>query len=154
LKCFFHLFKDLNHKDTFFHGIEHKVIDFQSFNKKNRAMDFKLNRKIIKHSRLVKTLLTEYVAERAHRNDLNYQLLIDPVHRHYQVILNGWQEHQFVHRILFHLEVKTDAKIWIWVNKTELDIGTVLGLQGVPLTEMVLGFYPVHLRELSDYAVS
>lgn len=117
-------------------------------------MDIKLSRKIGKYSRLVKTLLTEYVAERAHRKDLNYQLLIDPVHRHYQVILNGWQAEQFVHRILFHLEVKADAKIWIWVNKTEIDIGTLLALQGVPFTEIVLGFYPVHLRELSDYAVS
>ncbi|MEN9613583.1 MAG: hypothetical protein RLZZ628_4397 [Bacteroidota bacterium] len=117
-------------------------------------MDFKLNRKTKKYSRLVQLFLTQYVAERAHRKDLNYQLLIDPLHRHYQVILNGWQAEKFIHRILFHLEVKPDAKIWIWVNQTEIDIGLEFGLQGVPFTDMVLGFYPEHLRALSDYAVS
>lgn len=117
-------------------------------------MDIKVNKKIKKYERLLQGFLTEYVAERTDRKDLGYQLILDNVRRHYQVILNGFDNHRFVHKILFHFEIKETGKIWIWANETDIEIGILFRLQGVPITDIVLGFFPPHLRELSEYAVA
>ncbi len=46
-----------------------------------------------------------------------------------------------------------NEKIWIFYNSTEHDIAADLVDLGVPKEDIVLGFYPPFMREMSDYAV-
>ena len=39
-------------------------------------------------------------------------------------------------------------------NNTELEAATELVNKGVPKTDIVLGFHPREIRELTDYAVA
>jgi hypothetical protein len=113
-----------------------------------------MDRKIKKYERFLRTLLTNYVAERATRKDSTYQLVIDNKNHHLQVIRNGWDDDRLIHHFIFHFEIKSDGKIWIWVNKTDMDLGQELRLKGIPNSDIVLGFHPPYLRDLSDYAVN
>ena len=107
-------------------------------------------RRIKKYERIISDMLTTYVNERAERKDSTYQLIIDTVHHHYQVIRNGWDNDRFIHHIVFHFEIKADGKIWIWVNKTDVEIDADLIQEGVFPADIVVGFYPAYLRELSN----
>jgi hypothetical protein len=51
-----------------------------------------------------------------------------------------------------HLDIRHE-KIWIFYNSTEHDIAADLVDLGVPKQDIVLGFHPPFMREMSDYAV-
>jgi XisI protein len=113
-----------------------------------------MERKIKKYERLLIKLMSNYIQERSPRKGFNYQLITDTKNHHFQVIRNGWDDDLLIHQLIFHFEVKADNKIWLWVNQTDIDVGQVLQLQGVPNSDIVLGFFPPYMREWSDYAVA
>jgi hypothetical protein len=113
-----------------------------------------MERKIKKYERILIKMLSDYIAKRSNRKDFVYQLVTDTKHHHFQVIRQGWEEDLLIHQFVFHFEVKTDGKIWLWANKTDIDVGQELRLQGVPNSDIVLGFFPPYMREWSDYAVA
>lgn len=51
------------------------------------------------------------------------------------------------------MDIKND-KVWIFYNSTEHDIAADLVEVGVLKQDIVLGFYPPFLRELSNHVVS
>ena len=107
-------------------------------------------RKVKKYERILKEFLSEYINDRKSRRDSVYQFITDAEHHHYQVIRNGWDGDRFIHHIVFHFEIKDDAKIWVWVNNTDIELLHELLLLGVPDTDVVVGFYPPSLREMSN----
>ncbi len=56
------------------------------------------------------------------------------------------------HHCIIHLDIRIE-KIWIFNNSTEHDIAADLVDLGVPKQDIVLGFYPPFMREMSDYGV-
>jgi hypothetical protein len=52
-----------------------------------------------------------------------------------------------------HLDIK-NGKIWIQINNTELDIGQALVEMGIPKEDIVIGFQPVYIRQVSGYAIA
>lgn len=99
-------------------------------------------------------ILNDYVERRSAHPNFKYELISDTLHHHYQVIRVGWDEQKFLHQVLFHFQIKEDGKIWIWVNKTEVEIDRELLMRGVPATDMVIGFQTPFMRELSGFAVA
>ena len=51
-----------------------------------------------------------------------------------------------------HFTIRNN-KIWLLANSTEHDLAQELVDKGVPKEDIVLGFHPSYMRELSDYAV-
>jgi hypothetical protein len=47
-----------------------------------------------------------------------------------------------------------NGKIWIQLNNTELDIGQALVEKGVPKEDIVIGFQPVYICQVSGYAIA
>ncbi len=52
-----------------------------------------------------------------------------------------------------HLDIKNE-KVWIQINNTELDIGQALVEMGIAKEDIVIGFQPVYIRQISGYAVA
>lgn len=52
-----------------------------------------------------------------------------------------------------HMDI-INGKVWIHQNMTEWDLGAMLEGQGVPKTDIVLGFLAEKTREYSDYAIA
>ena len=72
----------------------------------------------------------------------------------YQFVTIGWIGTRYVHSSAFHLCIADNGKIWIRANETDIDIAEVLEEQGVPKSDIVLGFFPAYMREMSDYATA
>jgi hypothetical protein len=104
-------------------------------------------------------IIIDYLQERAAIKPANLTeceniVLSDTERHHYQLLTMGWAGNRYVHSISFHLDIADNGKIWIRANWTDTDIAEVLEAQGVPKSDIVLGFFPAYMRELSDYAVA
>jgi XisI protein len=82
-------------------------------------------------------------------------VIFDKEQRHYQVMRATWdsKQHYFL-RVLIHLHIKTDGKIWIMENRTEEDMGDLLVEKNVPKAHIVIALLPEQVRSHSGFAVN
>ena len=81
------------------------------------------------------------------------QVLTDPKHDHYQVVLVGWENRRRVYSPIFHLDIK-DGKIWVQQNVSDYDLIQEIMDKGIPKSDIVLAFQSVLLRQHSGFAVA
>ena len=108
--------------------------------------------KLILYRHLVKNILTEYSQYQPALNDLEIQAIFDEHSEHYQVVTFGWEGNKYVHYCLIHIDLKAD-KIWIQWNMTEKDLAEELVTKDVLKEDIVIGFHPPSMLQLTGYAV-
>lgn len=111
-------------------------------------------RKLKKYEKAILYILNEYLESRKNHPIFDYQLITDNIHAQYQIIRTGWDDTLFVHQVILHFQIKENEKIWIWVNKTEIEVDQELLNQGVLAIDIVVGFQSKLMRELSGYAIA
>ncbi len=109
--------------------------------------------KIAKYRTIIKEILGHYASYKPSHGEIEMQFLSDTEHDHYQVLGVGWDQKTRVYGCSMHLDIK-NGKIWIQINNTELDIGQALVGKGVPKEDIVIGFQPVYIRQVSGYAIT
>lgn len=83
------------------------------------------------------------------------EILADKEHNHFQLASTGWEnDNKFFFDVILHFDIKPDGKIWIQVNRTDIDIAAKLVDQGVAKTDIVIGFQPPRYRQYTGYAVA
>jgi hypothetical protein len=111
-------------------------------------------RKIKKYGKVVREWLAEFVGHRTNAPDATYELIADDVRHHYQVVRTGWLDGRFYHKVVFHLHIKDNAKIWILVNHTDLLLTDDLIASGVLPSDIVIGFLPEEVRAFQGFAAA
>ena len=81
-------------------------------------------------------------------------MITDTIHHHYQVTRTGWDDDMFDYLVVFHLQIKPTGKVWLLVNNTDLLVFDDLMEQGIPKSDLVIGFLPENLRQHSGFAVA
>jgi hypothetical protein len=109
--------------------------------------------KIEKYRNIIKQILNQYASYKPSIGNIEIQTLFDTKHDHYQVLGVGWNKKERVYGCSIHLDI-INNKIWIQVNNTELDIGQALVEMGVPKNDIVIGFQPAYIRQVSGYAIT
>lgn len=82
-------------------------------------------------------------------------VIADKEKRHYQLLYvgNDSRNRYFFHvRIHFHL--REDGVICVYENRTEEEIGDTLMEQGVPKSDILVGFLPQTARQYAGYATA
>ena len=110
------------------------------------------NRNIKLYSKIVVAWLSDFVARRTNSADATYELITDEVRHHYQVIRTGFLDDRFYYKVVFHLQLKEDAKLWILVNNTDLLLTDDLIQSGIPKSDIVIGFLPASVRAYTGFA--
>lgn len=111
----------------------------------------KLNRNI---NAVINLLETTAEVERVDEK-IYEQLIFDHNRRHYMMIWLGFSDKGgFTNKIMLHFEVKESGKVWIYANWTEIDVAEALIERGVLSSDIVLGFQPKYIREVSGFAVA
>ncbi len=72
---------------------------------------------------------------------------------HYLVITEGWDKARRIHHCVVHLEI-INGKIWVQEDWIERGIAADLEEAGIPKSDIVLGFYPQHVRPHTEYAAA
>jgi hypothetical protein len=109
--------------------------------------------KIKKYEAAILSILNEYTKLKYANIKAENKLIADKENNRYQVVTLGWDKNKFVHGCPMHLDI-IDGKIWVQQNMTEWDLGEMLIEQGVPKSDIVIGFYSPNMREYTEYAVS
>lgn len=112
-----------------------------------------MDKKIIKYQKLLEAFLREEAADKMIPG-IEFQVITDTIHHHYQLIETGWYEKQFIHSVLFHFHIKSDGKIWLLANNTDILVAEELVKKGVPASDIVIGFHPEHMRARTGFAVA
>lgn len=100
---------------------------------------------------LLQSLATDMIAV---GEEVHEELLIDKQRKHYCLLWVGFEDKgSFIDKILVHLHIKEDGKIWILANWTENKIAEMLLEKGVERQDIVLGFRPKYVRSDTKYAV-
>lgn len=111
--------------------------------------------KIEKYRSYVLAILQEYAQiEPVNLQNVDNQVIADYEHNHYQLVSIGWDKKLFSYSVVFHFDIKPDGKIWIQVNATDVDVAEELEQQGVPKSDIVIGFQPPQYRSYTGYAVA
>jgi hypothetical protein len=111
-----------------------------------------LSDKLVHYQQIVQQLLLSYAKNKPAYGDIEVEIIFDTQRNHYQIVHLGWQHKRWVHHCVMHLDIRNE-KIWIFYNSTEHDIAADLVNLGIPKQDIVLGFHPPFVREMSDYAV-
>ncbi len=108
--------------------------------------------KVEHYQTLILRFLSHYVKKSV---TLETNLIHDEKKMCYQVHESGWESgYAYYFNVLLHLQVKPDGKIWIYENRTELDIADMLYNDGVEKKDIVLNFIPENIRSLTGYAAA
>jgi hypothetical protein len=104
------------------------------------------------YRQLIKKTLTEYIANRPTRPDIEVSFINDPVSDHYQLMVIGWMDQERVYGSIIHITLH-NGKIWIQHDGTEDGMAERLLAAGVPKTDIVLGFHSPFKRQFTEFAV-
>jgi XisI protein len=112
-----------------------------------------MDRKIKKYAQIISDFLADYAATWTSES-IEYQFIADTQQFHYQVIKSGWDKSVFRHLIIFHFQIKPNGKVWLYVNRTDIEIGNEFMTLGIPKSDIILAFQPEKFRALEGYAVA
>ncbi|MBE9067882.1 XisI protein [Leptolyngbya cf. ectocarpi LEGE 11479] len=104
------------------------------------------------YQKTIQDLLLEHAKTKPAYGDIEVDVSFDTERHHYQIWHTGWLQKRWVHHCPMHFTIRNN-KIWLLANSTEHDLAQELVDKGVPKQDIVLGFHPSYMRELSDYAV-
>ena len=93
------------------------------------------------------------VIQNDQQSGLKAHLIINESKTDFLLIKTGWANKLFVHTISFHIEIK-EGKVWIYENKTDIDLAKILTERGISKEDIVLGYLSPALRQLSEYGQS
>lgn len=110
--------------------------------------------KIKKYQTIIVDFLKEY-AKYPYQNtpEIEFQLLTDYEHNHFQLLSIGWEHNKFVYDTIFHFDIK-DEKIWIQKNDTDILVADAFIAEGVNHKDIILGFVPEPVRVHAAYSVA
>ena len=113
--------------------------------------------KLEQYRTLIETLLTEIVelTERTARDtpQLRDKAVLDRHSDTYLIVREGWLGPRHINSNVVHLEI-LNGKIWIQADNTDRAIARELEKNGIPKSDIVLGFQPPSVRPYTEYAVA
>jgi hypothetical protein len=112
-----------------------------------------MDRKIKKYQKILTDFLVSESESKTIEN-IEFQVVTDVIHNHFQLIETGWYGKRFIYQVIFHFDISAKGKIWILVNNTDILVAEELIKKGIPPSDIVLGFHPAHVRQYTGYAVA
>jgi hypothetical protein len=100
----------------------------------------------------IQSLLEQHGQYKSQAEEIESELLFDPVRDHYQLMRVGWKGLTRVYHTVLHFDIK-DGKIWLQQNTTDIDVGKELIEMGIPKEDIVLGLHPTYKRPYTGYGV-
>jgi XisI protein len=74
-----------------------------------------------------------------HASALQYQIVQDTQHHHYQLLVTGWQNNKRVHGIVVQIDLR-DGLVWVQENGTDFDVAAELEQRGIAGDKIVIAY--------------
>jgi hypothetical protein len=102
---------------------------------------------------IIERVLSQYINIPYAFGDIKNQAIFDRKNDHYLIMSVGWEKIRRIHGCLLQIDI-IDGKVWIQRDGTEDGIAYELEAEGIPKSEMVLGFREPAVRQYTGYAVA
>jgi hypothetical protein len=112
-----------------------------------------IENKTIRYRAIIQDLLTQWAAIPHLEKGIRERTLFDEQNDRYAVISEGWLGLERVLDIILDLEI-VEGKVWIQADNTDVAIARKLEAQGIPKSDIVLGFRSPATRAETEYAVA
>ena len=109
--------------------------------------------KLKEYRQTVEKILNEYAAIPYAYGEVERRTVFNHETDSYLLYVVGWDGRERVHGIISHIDI-IDGKIWIQRDGTEDGLATDLEREGVPKSDIVLGFQPPSVRPYTEYAAA
>ena len=109
--------------------------------------------KLTRYRMILKQILVRYAEQFPSHGQIETAPVFDDYSDHYMVVDYGWDQTGRVHAPILHLHLH-EGKVWIEVDNTEDGIVAELVAAGIPQQDIVLAFYRLERRKLTEFAVS
>lgn len=109
--------------------------------------------KVKQYKSIVRSVLLEQVGYDRPDHSVSTVPVFDEENGRYQLVMHGWRGERRIFGIVFHIEVHDD-KVWIERDGLETGIARELLAQGIPKSDIVLGFHSPYMRQFMDFAVA
>jgi hypothetical protein len=110
--------------------------------------------KVKKYKKIVRTLIEDIADTFSRNSDWEILSALDDERGQYLLFTDGWKGEDRDYGCVIHVEVKSDGKVWLRRDGTDLDFGQQLLDEGIPKSHIVLAFHSPRRREWSDFAVA
>jgi hypothetical protein len=107
--------------------------------------------KLERYRRIVSNLIEEYARYKPSHGEIQTEAIVDRDKDHYEVMHVGWDGSRRVHGSVVHIDIIGD-KVWIQYDGTSRPVADELIAEGIPRSDIVLGFHPVGVRPLTEFA--
>lgn len=109
---------------------------------------------LIKYKEIASKIVTLIANKASNLENFEAILSIDSARGQYLVMSDGWDGIERNYSTIVHIEVKKDAKVWLRIDATDLEIGKELINEGVLASDLVLAFHSPQMRKYSNYSFS
>ncbi|MFK7950436.1 MAG: element excision factor XisI family protein [Saprospiraceae bacterium] len=100
--------------------------------------------KTIKYQKIVLQLLDTWKGYKiSNRPNLKIDIIVNKAMSNFIVLNYGWDNDNYIYNVLFHVELKTNNKIWLHEDTTGVGIAKELIHLGINEKDLVLGFVEV-----------
>ncbi len=97
--------------------------------------------KIATYKKAVRKVVEEIAGMVPSDEKVETQLIMDDERGHYLCFSVGWENGDYrEHSPFLHIDVKPDGKVWIQHDGTDLKVALLLADEGIPKSDIVLGF--------------
>jgi hypothetical protein len=106
------------------------------------------------HKKLVKELVEE-ISQLGQSSypEIENDLIIDDERGHYLLYSNGWLNDRRTYGCFLHIDVKSDGRVYLQHDGTNLVIAKELVAKGIDKKNIVLAFHAPSKRIYTDFAV-
>ena len=80
-------------------------------------------------------------------------LIIDKENHEYVLLWLVWSGSSYNPGLMYHVEIK-EGKVWIHEDRTDSNLAEILMKEGIPKSDIVLGFVAPYARGLSGFAAA
>jgi hypothetical protein len=108
---------------------------------------------LVKYDRAIESALQGHANIASDRDRLDYQVIVDAERENFLLMTIGWENHRRIHLCLVHIQIIGD-KIWVQRDGIEDSVTADLEAAGIPKDQIVLAFYPDHVRPHTGYAIA
>ena len=111
--------------------------------------------RIEKYKTIVKKIVHEIALLGKREDDpVQPKIIEDDAKGHYLIFSDGWRGERRVYGCYLHLEVRNDGKVWLQYDGTDMEVALQLIENGIPKSDIVLGFQPPFVRPDTGFAIA
>ena len=102
---------------------------------------------------IIVSLLNDMAETIATAPDVEHVVIADHERDHYMLVFVGWSNGRRLLDTAIYLRIR-NGKVWLEANYGPDPVAELLVQAGIPRADIVLGFQPPQLRNLTEYAAA